>query len=72
MENWWARPGTAPYLILQGMNDRQSPPENAVLMKEKLGDRATVIEFPDGGHLLVVEAPEEAASAIVSFLSSLP
>ncbi len=71
LEDWWAKPGKAPYLILQGLKDRQSPPENARLMRERLGDRATVVEFPEAGHLFVIESADKAASAIRAFLNAL-
>lgn len=49
LEDWGARPGPVPFLIMQGMKDQMSPPENAANMKERLGERATLVEFPDSG-----------------------
>ena len=68
LEEWWARPGPVPFLIMQGMKDQMSPPDNAALMKEKLGDRATLVEFPESGHLIVVEDAAAVASTIVAYL----
>ena len=48
-----------------------SPPENAALMKDRLGERATVIEFPASGHLIVVEDAAAIASTIVAYLEAL-
>jgi pimeloyl-ACP methyl ester carboxylesterase len=54
------------------MKDRSAPPENARLFKAALGDRATVVELAEAGHLAPVEYPAEVSSAIVNFLKGLP
>lgn len=71
LEEWWARPGPVPFLVMQGMKDQMSPPENAALMKDRLGERATVVEFPESGHLIVVEDAAAIASTIVAYLEAL-
>jgi hypothetical protein len=50
LKDWWAPPGEARYLVVQGANDQAAPPENGILLKKELGDRATLKEIP-AGHL---------------------
>lgn len=68
--DWWAPEGTVPYLVLQGMLDKSAPPQNAALLKQELGDRATVVELPDLGHLAAAEDPVQVAAAIVAWFNS--
>lgn len=68
LNEWWAPPGEAKYLVLQGTNDQAAPPENGELLKQELGSRVTLVPFPGAGHLMLVTEPEKAAAAIVSFL----
>jgi pimeloyl-ACP methyl ester carboxylesterase len=68
LKDWWAPPGKMKYLILQGTSDQIAPPENAVLLKQELGERATLVSFPGAGHLFIVTEPNKVAAAVVSFL----
>jgi pimeloyl-ACP methyl ester carboxylesterase len=68
LKDWWAPPGEAKYLVLQGTNDQIAPPENGALLKQELGERATLVSFPGAGHLFIVTEPKKAAAAVVSFL----
>ena len=68
LKEWWAPPGKTKYLVLQGADDQAAPPENGVLLKKELGNRATLVEIPKAGHLVLVERPEKVADEIVSFL----
>ena len=68
LKDWWAPPGKAKYLIVQGTNDEIAPPENGQLLKQELGERATLVSLPGEGHLFVVTGPKRAAAAVVSFL----
>jgi pimeloyl-ACP methyl ester carboxylesterase len=67
-QEWWSPPGAAPYLVIQGLKDEAAPPENGHLLKQELGDRVTVVDIPDAGHLQPLEAPAPVAAAILSFL----
>jgi pimeloyl-ACP methyl ester carboxylesterase len=71
LAEWWAPPGKTPYLAVQGLRDMSAPPANARLLKEDLGERMTLIELPEAGHLALVENPDEVAAAVVSFLNQL-
>ena len=68
LKDWWAPPGNAKYLVLQGTDDQAAPPENGELLKQELGARVTLVPFPGAGHLMLVTEPKKAAAAIVSFL----
>jgi pimeloyl-ACP methyl ester carboxylesterase len=68
LEDWWAPPGDAPYLVLQGTHDQAAPPENGELLKQDLGERVTLIPFEGAGHLMLVTRAKEVAQAIVDFL----
>ena len=57
-----------PVLVLFGEEDRVVPPENAVLMAEKLPD-ARVKIIPNTGHIFPIEDPEATIQAMVEFLS---
>jgi pimeloyl-ACP methyl ester carboxylesterase len=68
IDDWWAPPGDTPYLVVQGMRDKSAPPENARMLKQELGERMTLVELPEAGHLAPVENPNEVANAVVSLL----
>ncbi|NPD06546.1 alpha/beta hydrolase [Nocardioides sp. zg-1308] len=71
LEEWWAPPGDVAYLVVQGLDDAPAPPANGHLLKDELGDRVTVVDIPDAGHLQPLEAPSVVAEAVISFVSSL-
>jgi pimeloyl-ACP methyl ester carboxylesterase len=68
---WWAPPGQAKYLILQGADDQIAPPENGVMLQKELGDRATLVNVPGAAHLLPLEQPQTAASHMIGFIRQL-
>ncbi len=68
LKDWWAPPGKAKYLVVQGGADQAAPPENGVLLKKELGDRVTLVEIAKAGHLVLVEQPGKVANEVVSFL----
>jgi pimeloyl-ACP methyl ester carboxylesterase len=70
LADWWAPPGKARYLVLQGTLDQAAPPENGELLKKDLGDRLTLVPFPGAGHLMLVTEPKKAAAEVVRFLKS--
>jgi pimeloyl-ACP methyl ester carboxylesterase len=67
LDDWWAPPGDVPYLVIQGLKDEAAPVENGHLLKKELGDRVTVVDIPDAGHLQPLEAPVPVAEAVVAF-----
>jgi pimeloyl-ACP methyl ester carboxylesterase len=68
LSDWWAPAGRAPFLVVQGLNDLVAPPENGRSLKQELGERVTLVEFPGVGHMVPVEEPEKTAAAILTFL----
>ncbi|MEE8363841.1 MAG: alpha/beta hydrolase [Dehalococcoidia bacterium] len=67
LEDWWTA-GSAPVLVVQGLEDRVAPPANGRDIKERLGDRAELVEVSPAGHALLPEQPEAIAEAVVRFL----
>lgn len=57
----------APTLILFGAHDRVVPPANAQLLAAQIRHSQTVI-LPGAGHMFPLEAPAEAARAVLEFL----
>ncbi len=68
LEDWWAPPGDVPYLVIQGTKDQSAPVANGHLLKEELGDRVTLVDIADAGHLQPLEAPGPVAEAIIAFV----
>jgi pimeloyl-ACP methyl ester carboxylesterase len=66
-EDWWEA-GSAPLLVIQGLDDRIAPPANGYALKETLGDRVQLVDLADAGHALLPEQPEAIAEAIIAFL----
>ena len=67
LEDWWTSPGDTPYLVIQGLKDEAAPAENGHLLQMELGDRVTVVDLPDVGHLQPIEAPGSVAAAVIDF-----
>ncbi len=62
--------GTAPILIVQGLQDRMAPPANGRILKEELGGRVTLIELEECGHAMLPEQPERIAAEVVAYLKT--
>ena len=71
LEEWWEG-GDRPMLIIQGLEDRIAPVGNGRQMKQTYGDRVSLVEIQDAGHLMAFEKPQETAAAILEFLSKHP
>lgn len=67
LQDWWSPPGETPYLVIQGTKDEAAPVENGHLLKQELGERVTVIDIPNAGHLQPLEAPRPVAEATIAF-----
>lgn len=57
---------SVPTLILFGAHDKVVPPENALLLAQKIATSKVLI-FPDAGHFFPIEIPEAAARAVINF-----
>ena len=69
LEYWWSA-GTAPLLVIQGLDDEAAPPGNGHALREQLGDRVRVVDLPHAGHFLLLEQPEAVARAVSEFLGA--
>lgn len=68
VDYWWDA-GDKPILVIQGLDDVIAVPENGRFLKYQHGDRVTLIELPNAGHLLQLEKPEEIVKHIHEYLS---
>ena len=69
LEYWWSA-GTAPLLVIQGLDDEAAPPGNGHTLREQFGERVRVVDLPDAGHFLLLEQPETVARAVSEFLGA--
>jgi pimeloyl-ACP methyl ester carboxylesterase len=70
LDDWWGG-GSAPMLIIQGLEDRIAPPPNGRDLRDSCPDRVSLIELRGTAHALLPEEPELIASAIVQFLGAI-
>lgn len=68
LDEWWDG-GTAPMLVVQGLQDRTAPPANGrALASARPG--ATLVEIDGAGHALLPEQPKAVADAVLAFLDA--
>ena len=67
LEYWWTA-GTAPLLVIQGLDDEAAPPGNGHALREQSGERVRVVDLPHAGHFMLLEQPEAVARAVSEFL----
>jgi len=67
LDEWWSG-GTAPLLVVQGLDDQAAVPGNGHALREQLGERVRVVDLPHAGHFMVLERPEAVAAAVLEFL----
>jgi len=70
VEEWWAG-GSAPLLVIQGLQDTIALPENGRLLKAEFGDRVQLTEIDRAGHALLPEQPVIVAANVLAFLRGL-
>ncbi len=66
--SWWTA-GSASVLIVQGAEDVSAPPENGWLLKQEIGERASLVDLPGVGHAGPVEDPDAVARVVLDFLT---
>ncbi|MSR10873.1 MAG: alpha/beta hydrolase [Gammaproteobacteria bacterium] len=71
LQEWWAG-GNGPMLIVQGLDDKTAPPANGIQMQAEFGDRITLVNLENAGHLMGMEQPQATAAAIIEFLHKHP
>lgn len=59
---------TAPALVIQGRQDRITPPRGASAWTEAMRNRAKLVWIEDCGHVVMKEQPAEAIALITEFL----
>ena len=69
LEEWWGA-GTAPLLVIQGLDDTAAPPGNGHALREQFGERVRIIDLPRAGHFLVLEQPEAVTRAVAEFVGA--
>lgn len=68
-EQWWAG-GSAPMLVVQGLDDRTAPTGNGRSLKAEFPDRVELVELPRLGHAALFEAPDKVSAAVLRFLKA--
>jgi pimeloyl-ACP methyl ester carboxylesterase len=71
LEEWWAG-GSAPMLVVQGLQDKVAPPGNGRDLKSNYAGRVTLIEVDNAGHGIIVEHPARVAEEAARFLAAYP
>ena len=69
LEEWWSA-GTAPLLVIQGLDDEAAPPGNGHALRDQLGERVRLIDLPRAGHFLLLEQPEAVTRAVAEFVGA--
>src|SRR6516164_5299647 len=67
LEYWWSA-GTAPLLVIQGLDDEVAPPGNGHALRKQSVERVRVVDLPHAGHFLLLEQPEAVARAVNDFI----
>ncbi|GGX63424.1 hypothetical protein GCM10011309_11760 [Litorimonas cladophorae] len=65
----WHCAGGVPMLIVQPMQDRIAPIENAYALRDKCPQEVEIVEVQNAGHALLPEQPEAVADAVLAFLA---
>ena len=65
----WHCAGGVPMLIVQPMQDRIAPIENAYALRDKCPQEVEIVEVQNAGHALLPEQPEAVAEAVLAFLA---
>ena len=71
LEEWWPG-GSAPVLVVQGLQDKVAPPGNGRDLKTNYPERVTLVEIDGAGHGIVVEKPVRIAEEATRFFSDHP
>jgi pimeloyl-ACP methyl ester carboxylesterase len=69
LQDWWTA-GTAPMLVVQGLDDDAAPAANGHALRDSLGDRVQLVDIPRAGHFMLLEQPEAVFEAVFKFITS--
>ena len=65
----WGHAGSAPVLVIQGLDDPLATPANGYVLREQLGaERVEVVDLPNASHAMLPEQPEAIARELLAFL----
>lgn len=70
LDHGWTS-GSAPMLVVQGLDDDAAPPSNGHALRDALGDRVALVDIPRAGHFLLLEQPEPVFVAVSSFIARI-
>jgi pimeloyl-ACP methyl ester carboxylesterase len=70
LDDWWVV-GSAPMLIIQGLEDRIAPPANRRDLRDSFPDSVSLIELSATAHALLPEEPDMIASVIIQFFEDI-
>ena len=69
LDEWWSG-GSAPMLVIQGLQDKVAPPANGRDLKTNYPNRVTLVEIDGAGHGVVVEHPARIADEAARFFGA--
>ena len=65
----WGHAGSAPVLVIQGLDDPVAVPANGYALRDLLGaERVRVVDVPDASHAMLPEQPAIIARELIAFL----
>lgn len=67
LAEWWSG-GSAPILIVQGLEDHIAVPENGRRLAADYPDRVRLHEIPGAGHGVLFERPDAVIAEVVAFV----
>ena len=70
LEHWWSG-GSAPMLVIQGLDDDVAPPENGRSLARDHPGRVRLLEVAGSGHEVLAERPDVVVPAIVAFVREI-
>lgn len=66
----WTAGGTAPMLVIAGLQDTIAPPADTIdLLERAHPERVTAVRIDKAGHALLPEQPDQIAEAILTWLA---
>jgi pimeloyl-ACP methyl ester carboxylesterase len=67
LDEWWTG-GSAPLLVIQGLDDEAAPPANGHALRDQLGSRVQLLDIPRAGHFVILEQPDAVIAAVSDFI----
>ena len=70
LAEWWSG-GSAPMLVVQGLEDHIAVPENGRRLAADYPERVRLREIPAAGHGVLFERPQEVIAEVLAFLQHI-